>query len=173
MVSSFAPAEPLAEVVDVARRLPEVGFYVSGDPVQGFKTLPGNLPPNLHITGYLPDDEYYGLLRSAHAVMALTTEDHTMQRGACEAVWLGQPIITSDWPLLRQSFHRGTIHTDATVDGIRAAVLEMRTRHTQLAREVLLLQEERHQQWEKIVAGLATSVWQSSNGRQTEGGTRE
>ena len=31
-------------------------------------------------------------------ILALTTHDHTMQRGACEAVSLGVPIITSDWP---------------------------------------------------------------------------
>ena len=154
MVSSFASDEPLDEVVQVAENLPDVGFYITGDPVQGFKRLPAGLPPNLHLTGFLPDDEYYSLLRSAHAVMALTKEDHTMQRGACESVWLGQPIITSNWPLLRQAFHSGTIHVDNTVEGIQAGVVQMRARYRELAGEILLLQEERRQQWEGIVAWL-------------------
>ncbi len=150
MVSSFAPDEPLDEVVEVARSLPDVGFYVTGDPVQGFKRLPADPPPNLHLTGFLPDDKYYGLLRSVQAVMALTTEDHTMQRGACEAVWLGQPVITSNWPLLRQTFHKGTVHVDNTAEGIRTGVLDMRAQYQRLAEEVALLQEERRRQWGEI-----------------------
>jgi glycosyltransferase involved in cell wall biosynthesis len=154
MVSSFAPDEPLDQVLEVARSLPEVGFYVTGDPSRSRRPLPTELPDNLHVTGFLPDHEYYGLLRSAQAVMALTTEDYTMQRGACEAVWLGQPIITSDWPLLRRAFHKGTIHVDNTVEGIRAGVSQMRARHQQLANEIVLLQEERRRQWEETAAWL-------------------
>ena len=166
MVSSFAPDEPLDEVVQVAKCLPAVGFYVTGNPKWGTRRLPDPCPPNLHLTGFLADDAYYGLLRSVDAVMALTKEDHTMQRGACEAVWLGQPIITSDWPLLRQTFHKGTVHVDNTTEGIRAGVLQMRARHRQLTSEVLLLQEERRQQWKEIETRLETLILQASDGRQ-------
>jgi hypothetical protein len=169
MVSSYAPDEPLDQVALVARSLPDVGFYVTGDPTRGLRRLPLDPPPNLHLTGFLSDDAYYGLLRSVHTVMSLTTNNHTMQRGACEAVWLGQPIITSDWPLLRQAFHKGTIHVDNTVDGIRAGVLQMRARHQQLAREVLQLQEERRQQWGEIVTWLDALVAQASGGGRSRG----
>lgn len=162
-VSSFAPDEPLDEVIEVAEGLSDIGFYITGDPARSYKQLPKILPPNLHLTGFLPDDEYYGLLRSVQAVMSLTTEDHTMQRGACEAVWLGQPIITSDWPLLRQTFHKGTIHVDNTVEGIRAGVLEMRARYHELADEVLLLQEERKRQWKEVETWLKELILQASS----------
>jgi len=162
MVSSFAPDEPLAEVVQVAESLSGIGFYVTGDPAWSSERLPASPPPNLRLTGFLPDDEYYGLMRSVDAVMALTTEDHTMQRGACEAVWLGQPIITSDWPLLRQTFHKGAIYVDNTVEGIRTGVLQMRARRQELANEVLLLQEERRQQWEEIGSQLEALILQAS-----------
>lgn len=155
LVSSFAPDEPLDAVIAAARGLPEVGFYVTGDPVQGFKRLPKDLPANLHLTGFLPDDRYYGLLRSAQAVMALTTEDHTNQRGACEAVWLNRPVITSDWPFLREAFHRGTVHVDNTPDGIRLGVQRMQAEHARLSAEIQLLQAERRRQWETAVATLA------------------
>ena len=168
MVSSYAPDEPLGEVVQVAKSLPDVGFYVTGDLTWGSKRLPTNPPSNLHLTGFLPDDEYYGLLRSVQAVMALTTEDHTLQYGACEAVWLGQPIITSYWPLLRDIFHKGTIHVDNTAKGIRAGVLEMRTKYQQLASEVLILQEERRQQWREIVAQLEALLLPVSGDHQTK-----
>lgn len=166
MVSSFAPDEPLAEVVRVAEKLPDVGFYVTGNPAWGAKRLPDPLPVNLHLTGFLTDDAYYGLLRSVHAVMALTKENHTMQRGACEAVWLGQPIITSHWPVLRQCFHKGTIHVDNTTKGIEAGVLQMRAAYEQLAEDVKLLQDERRQQWQEIVNQLRALITLESDGRR-------
>ena len=172
MVSSFSPDEPLDEVAQVARSLPDIGFYVTGDPARREKRLPAR-PPNVHLTGFLPSDEYYGLLRSVNAIMTLTTEDHTMQRGACEAVWLGQPIIASHWPVLRQSFHKGTIHVDNTVEGIRAGVLEMRARHQQLGDEIGLLQEERRQQWEEIVAQLETLILRGSGDQQSKRGIQK
>lgn len=155
MVSSFAPDEPLEAVLEAARRLPEIGFYVTGDPVQGFKRLPATLPANLTLTGFLPDDQYYGLLRSAQAVMALTTEDHTNQRGACEAVWVERPVITSDWPFLREAFHLGTVHVANTPDGIVQGVLQMRAEHGRLAGEIGQLQAERRAHWQAAVAQLA------------------
>jgi glycosyltransferase involved in cell wall biosynthesis len=164
MVSTFSQDEPLGEVLEVAERLPDVGFYVTGDPTWSSERLPVNLPSNIHLTGFLPDEEYYGLMRSVHAVMALTTQDHTMQRGACEAVWLGQPIITSDWPLLRRAFHKGTIHVDNSIEGIRNGVLQMRARYQQLAREIVLLQEERRQQWKETGDWLEALVLRASDG---------
>jgi len=166
MVSSFAPDEPLSEVVRVAERLPDVGFYVTGNPAWGIKRLPHHLPSNFHLTDFLPDEAYYGLLRSVQAVMALTKEDHTMQRGACEAVWLGQPIITSHWPVLRLNFHKGTIHVDNTDEGIEAGILQMRAVYAQLAQEVKLLQNERRQQWQEIVNQLQTLITPAVDGDQ-------
>ena len=158
MVSSFSPDEPLTAVVEAAGQLPEVGFYVTGDPVQGFKRLPKDLPANLHLTGFLPDAQYFGLLRSAQAVMALTTEDHTNQRGACEAVWVNQPVITSDWPFLRETFHQGTVHVDNTTAGIIAGVQRMQTEHARFAREITNLQAERREQWNRAVITLNNLV---------------
>ena len=154
VVSSFALDEPLEEVTEAAKSLPDVGFYVTGDPARGLKRLSADLPSNVCLTGFLPEDDFYGLMRSVDAVMALTTQDHTMQRGACESVWLGKPIITSDWPVLRQNFHTGAVHVDNTVEGIRAGVLRARDRHLQLAGEILLLQHERRQQWTETLARL-------------------
>jgi glycosyltransferase involved in cell wall biosynthesis len=155
VASSFSADEPLAEVIAAAQSLPDVGFYVTGDPARADYPLPTTLPPNVHLTGFLSEEDYYGLMRSAQAVMVLTTVDHTMQRGACEAVWLGQPIITSHWPVLREAFHRGTLHVDNTAAGIRAAVEAMRARRPELAAEVSTLQAERRRHWELVCAQLA------------------
>jgi len=154
VVSSFSADEPLTEITRAAADLPEVGFYVTGDPARTDYPLPSQFPPNVHLTGFLSEDDYYGLMRSAQAVMVLTTEDHTMQRGACEAVWLGQPIITSHWPILREAFHCGALHVDNTAAGIRAAVETMRARRSEIANEIIALQVERLRHWQQVCTQL-------------------
>jgi len=48
-----------------------------------------------------------------------------MQRGGYEAVALEKPLITSQWPLLREVFSRGTIHVDNSAESITAAVRQI------------------------------------------------
>lgn len=89
VVNSFSPDEPLQAIIEAASHLPDVHFYITGDPLRADKTLLQTAPDNVHFTGFLDDNAYVGLLRTVHAIMVLTTDDHTMQRGACEAVALG------------------------------------------------------------------------------------
>jgi glycosyltransferase involved in cell wall biosynthesis len=148
MVNIFAPDEPLDLVMEAATGLPDTHFYITGDKTRKPKIFFEGAPPNVTFTDFIPDNEYIALLSSVDAVMSLTTRNHTMQRGGCEALWLGQPLITSDWPLLKETFHRGTVHVPNTVKGIRAGVLAARARKDDLAREMSLLQAERQQMWD-------------------------
>ena len=154
VINTFSPDEPLEQVLEVAATLPEVQFYVTGNLKWAKKSLFENQPANVTFTGFLPDEEYFGLLRAVQAVMVLTTDDHTMQRGACEAVSLGKPIITSNWPILRGYFDKGTIHVDNSAHSIEAAVARMQRERAKLEREIAVLQEQRWQEWEHKQAKL-------------------
>jgi hypothetical protein len=141
-----------------AAALPQVQFYITGDPIRAPRALLGQQPANARFTGFLPDPAYFGLLRAVDVIMVLTTDDHTMQRGACEAVSLGVPIITSDWPILRAYFHRGTVHVDNSARGIQAGVLRAKAEHEHLQREIRALQAERRQEWRDKHTALAALV---------------
>jgi glycosyltransferase involved in cell wall biosynthesis len=154
VINTFSPDEPLQAVMEAATALPQVQFYVTGDPLRAKKSLLQAKPDNVDWTGFLPDEEYLGLLRAVHAVMVLTTDNHTMQRGACEAVALGKPIITSDWPVLKEYFDKGTIHVDNSAQSIRKAVTTMQTERERLENEIVVLQKERWQEWEHKGAAL-------------------
>jgi len=145
-VNTFAPDEPVDLIVSAAAQLPHIGFYITGDLNRPGVTLPPTIPRNVHFTGYVPDDVYYGLMEASQAVMCLTTRDHTMQRGACEALSLGRPIITSDWPLLRTYFSKGAVYVDADADAIRRGVEEMVFHHDRYCAEIRALQTEQRQQ---------------------------
>ena len=121
-VCSYAFDEPVEAIVAAAARCPEVSFYLTGDPAKRRRRVPGELPPNVIATGFLPDAEYYALLAAADGVLVLTTRDHTMQRGAYEALYLGTPIVTSDWPLLREVFREAALYVDNSAADIARAI---------------------------------------------------
>lgn len=158
VINTFSPDEPLDKVLEAAATLPEVRFYVTGNLKWAQKSLFENQPANVTFTDFLPDEEYFGLLRAVQAVMVLTTDDHTMQRGACEAVSLGKPIITSNWPILRGYFDKGTIHVDNSAQGIREAVIRMQKERKILEDEVRILQRERWQEWRNKQAELTELI---------------
>jgi glycosyltransferase involved in cell wall biosynthesis len=153
VVSTFAPDEPVTDVLRAAAKVPDVTFYVTGDS-RRCKVPLDDIPKNVHFTGFLPRLDYYALLRSAAAIMCLTTRDNTMQRGACEALSLGQPIITSDWPLLRSYFDRGAIHVDNSPTQIAAAVNEIVARPDHYRAEIGRLQQSQQAQWQASLAAL-------------------
>ena len=154
VVNTFATDEPLDAVLAAADDLEGVTFYITGDTSHVPATVTSDVPRNVKFTGFLPDDRYYGLLRSSHAVMCLTTRDHTMQRGACEALSLGKPIITSDWPVLNEYFSMGTVHVDNTVAGIRTGVLQMRRGLDGYEEAIVKLQSRQQDEWERAEESL-------------------
>jgi glycosyltransferase involved in cell wall biosynthesis len=154
VVNTFAPDEPLDQVIEAARRCEGVRFYVTGDPHRPGARIPERVPENVRFTGFLPDEEYHAVMRTCQAVACFTTRDHTMQRGACEALWTGTPIVTSDWPLLREYFHAGTVHVDGTVEGIRAGIERMVRDHDRYVGEIRELQLEHRAEWEHVLGEL-------------------
>lgn len=147
VVNTFSSDEPLHEVMEAARGLPDVSFHVTGRVETAPASITSTAPTNVRFTGYLHDEEYYALMNRSDAVMCLTTRDHTMQRGACEALSMGRPIITSHWDLLRTYFDRGTIHVDNRPTSIRSGVEQMRSQHSQYVSEIRGLRQSQLQQW--------------------------
>jgi hypothetical protein len=111
-------------------------------------------PPNVRLTGFLSEGDYVGLLLASDAVMCLTTRDNTMQRGAYEAVYLGRPVITSNFDLLRRHFYKGTVHVDGSVESLVAGVRRMQANLDRFNEEVRDLQQERLRDWERVAAHL-------------------
>jgi len=154
VVSTFAGDEPLEEVFRAASALPEARFYVTGKKSQAGAGLLARAPENVHFTDFLPDEAYYGLMRSGDAIMCLTTRNHTMQRGACEALSLGKPIITSDWPLLRSYFNKGTVHVSNDSQGIAAGVETMRANYPKYQAGINDLRAQQREEWQRQSAEL-------------------
>lgn len=157
VICSFNYDEPVDGIFSAARALPDVTFKVTGNP----KHLPPqrtSLPPNVVLTGFLPNSEYAGLLTSADAVMTLTTRDHTMLRAAYEAIYQGTPVIVSDWPILRAAFDEGAVHVDNSPAGIAEGISRMRRDHQRFREGAVRLRDRKLQRWTQTLAELRRAV---------------
>lgn len=148
VVSSFAKDEPLDVVFEAASRLPEVNFHVTGDSNRIASHLLAKKPDNCFLTGYLPYERYLGLLREVDVIIALTTRDHTLLSGAWEAISLGTPLITSDWPILKDYFSLGTVHIPNTAEGVCRGVRKVQIEYFTLQQDILRLRDRLKYEWE-------------------------
>ncbi len=160
MMCGVYPDEPVPEVIKVARYLPNMDFYITGNFENNkyFQTVVRNSPANVHFTGFLPEEEYFGLLNAVDAIICLTTDDHTFQSGANEALWLGKPLVTSDWKILRQYFSKGTVHVDNTAGSIQKGLQEIQRDYPDFQYDLLVLQKKRRRQWYKKAENLLNFI---------------
>jgi glycosyltransferase involved in cell wall biosynthesis len=158
VVNTFSPDEPLNRILAAAANLSDVEFYITGKLGRRNLDFANGTLPNVHFTDFLPNEDYYSLLNTAQAVMCLTTRNHTMQRGACEALSLGKPIITSDWPILRQYFNKGTVHVDNTQAGICSGVLQMKEHLDNFKSGIKELQSDQQREWQEKIGTLTSLI---------------
>lgn len=158
LVNSFAIDEPLDEFLAAAEQFPDVQFYVTGKIDAKANRFVTSAADNVHFTGFVPDDQYHGLLKGSDLIAVMTTRDHTMQRGAYEAIYLGRPVLTSDWPILRDNFFQGAVFVDNSiqgiVDGLRKALADLEG----LKKEARALRTWKLNNWEKNKQEILSAV---------------
>jgi glycosyltransferase involved in cell wall biosynthesis len=132
VVCSFNYDEPLPAIIDAARSLPDVRFFVTGNPKHLDPTLKASMPANMALTGFLSTGAYGDLISRSDAVLTLTTRDHTMLRGAYEAIYQGTPVIVSNWQLLREAFPDGAVHVENTPIAIAGGIRDAKARYVEL-----------------------------------------
>jgi glycosyltransferase involved in cell wall biosynthesis len=154
VICSFNYDEPIAEILQVTKKLSDVQFYFTGDNARLAAELRESAPANVTFTGYLSDADYGSLICDAHAVMSLTTRDHTMLRGGYEAIYQGTPVVVSDWPILRQAFDAGAVHVQAQAADIERGITALRNDITRFKREAGELRERKLAQWNDAKARI-------------------
>ncbi|MHA1300707.1 MAG: glycosyltransferase [Candidatus Helarchaeota archaeon] len=148
-VSIYDKDEPLSEVIEAARKMPSVNFYITGS----LRYAPYNIikksSDNVIFTDFLSNEMYVALLKNSDIVICLTKNDNTMQNGAYEALTLGCPIITSNWPVLSKLYYKGSICIDNSSNSLINAINEIKKNYPRYIREVIELKAEFQSSWEK------------------------
>jgi glycosyltransferase involved in cell wall biosynthesis len=70
-----------------------------------------------------------------------------MQRGAYEAIYLGKPVITSNFGVLRSNFPIGTVFVNNDVDSIADGIKEMMRNGARYEAEARQLGGQKRYRW--------------------------
>lgn len=157
---TFASDEPVAQVIEAARQLPDSHIYITGN----YRRAPHHLegaPQNVTFTGYLAFEDFIGLLRGADVIMDLTTRKDTLLLGGFEAVSLEKPLITSDSRTLREYFSTGTVYVDNSPQGIADGIRQARAELQTLQHDVKVLKDSLMADWEKNYQELTQVIMQT------------
>ena len=155
VVCSFNYDEPVDCILEAAAQLPEVQFRITGNPKHLDASVAARIPPNAQLTGFLSTADYGALLSTADVVLTLTTNDHTMLRGAYEAIYQGTPVVVSDWPILRREFATGAKHVRNSAVDIVSGLREIMVDPQQYRSGALELRRKKLERWRAVRATIA------------------
>jgi glycosyltransferase involved in cell wall biosynthesis len=163
-VCSFSRDEPIAELLGIADLPPDVRVHVTGDHRRAPARLRRRRSSHVELCGFIDAADYTSLLEQSDAVLALCTSPHTILQGAADAASLGKPLVTSDWPEMRQVFRKGTVWVDDTTASIEAGIRAVRRDRAALAAEMGTLADELNAQWEMEFRELLRRLHDSDDG---------
>lgn len=122
-ICTWAADEPYFEVINAAKQTPDISIYVTGNYKNKLSQDHINsLPDNVHLLGFVSEEEYVHYFSNAQVAIDLTTRDHCLVCGAYEAAALGVPAILSDSKVNRDIFNKGFVYTLNNAQDIAASI---------------------------------------------------
>jgi len=158
VVSTFDSDEPVELVVEAAKQLPMVRFFILGDTSRANNRLLKSAPDNVTFPGYLLHDAYWNQLYNSQAVMVLTTHPYSLLAGAQEGMVLEKPLLLSRQPALTNHFTKGAIFIDHSVESVVTGIQTIQAEVHCLAQEMSELAVEKREQWESTFKNLLALI---------------
>jgi glycosyltransferase involved in cell wall biosynthesis len=137
-ICTWASDEPYLELIRSAALLPPgCELAITGRSPLTAEQKAG-MPPNVRLTGFVSEEDYTQLLRTADVIVDLTTRENCLLCGAYEAVSVHKPLVVSDTAALRELLADAALYcaNDAqSIAGAITAALERREALEQSARQ--------------------------------------
>jgi glycosyltransferase involved in cell wall biosynthesis len=157
LIATHARDEPIAQIFEAVRGT-DIQLYVTGNPRNLAPDLAAKLPANVRLTGFLPDAEYWALLRSADGIVDLTLMDDCLVSGAYEALAVGTPMVLSNNRASVELFGEAATFTDNTAPDIRRALELLRSRRDKLRLAAEVKRREMGERWSASALALASVI---------------
>ncbi|MEE9166099.1 MAG: glycosyltransferase [Candidatus Neomarinimicrobiota bacterium] len=125
LISRFSRDEPIEPFLEAAVRHAHIHFYITGNYHRAKFSLEKYREQNITFTGFLPEEEYVSLLRSADFLIVLTTRDRTLLSGGYEGLSLVKPMVVSETDTIRRYFSDSVVYARSTPDAIYKAIVEV------------------------------------------------
>lgn len=124
---AYAYDEPINEILQAARLTPSVRWVLTGRAPDRVRS---SAPENCFFPGYVSSAEYQTLRAHASVVLALTTDESTMQSAGYEATAAATPLITVATRVLVDYYKDAARYTGLTPGEISAAVNSVLESHS-------------------------------------------
>ena len=158
LICTYAGDEPVDAVIESARRSPGVRFTITGDSSRLPETQRASLPPNVRLTGFLPDEEYWRVLATSDIVMDLTTMEDCLVCGAYEGLAAGKPLLLSNNRASMELFHDAALFTDNSVESLVQAVETARRQYPSLLERLPGARARIDAAWASAAAALVSRL---------------
>lgn len=123
-ICSFAEDEPLPLILELCRSLPrELQVAITGNARLLQQPLRDSLGSVARLTGFLPEREYWSLLRGSRCVAVLSTTPACLPCGAYEAIAVGRRPIVADDAISRSVFGASAIYARLDVATLSETIL--------------------------------------------------
>jgi len=166
VISTFSNDEPIEALIGAALELPEdwmIFFtgcaekYIDPDRKKKLERR------NIRFLGFVPENTYQSLIKSADLVAVLTTEEYLLNCGAYEAVSLEKALIVSDTETMKRYFRKGVVYTAPYSENILKSIIYGIENRERLQKEAAELKVELSEEWREnaqVLIGLINSMMQ-------------
>lgn len=136
-ICTWASDEPFMELIQAASLLPPgCELAITGRPRLSARQQ-ATLPANVRLTGFVSEADYTQLLRTADAIVDLTTRENCLLCGAYEAVSVHKPLVVSDTAALRELLEDAAIYCANDARSIATGITSALERSADLKRAAL------------------------------------
>jgi len=142
----------------------DLQLYVTGDPRRpGLFDVAGGALPNVRFMGFLQEEDYWALLRSADGIVDLTRMTTALCAVAYEALALGKRCSCRTTRASIELFGRALFHQQHAAD-IRRGIEGLRLGRAQLEAEAERKRIELGERWNSSARDLVVSMGHRTDG---------
>lgn len=138
-VCTYSDDEPYEKVVEAFQRLErDKHLYITGNFKKWKSYMNGGvkLADNIHLTGFLSEEDYQSLIKSVDVVIVFTELEYVLNCGAYEGMSVEKPLILSNTKTIKDYFKKGVIHTDLDIDSISEALIKAQCDYSILKKNI-------------------------------------
>ena len=151
---SFSSDEPLKEVIETARLLPEIMFVMTWYFERLSRNLRDNLPSNILLTGYLQADDFNYLFANSGVALVLTKHEAVQLSGMQEAMAFEIPAVVTDLKTTRFLYKNYPIYVRNDPESIAYGVTYAFQNRLDLEKKMLSLQIETEKEFSDQIKTL-------------------
>ena len=159
VIATFARDEPIENILAAAAQLPaDVRFVITGNSSRLPARVRESAPANVSFAGFLSEERYWELLRSAQLVIDLSLIDNCLVCGGYESLSVGTPLLLSNSRAAREHFRTAARFTDNSTASIVAEVTQARLEINSLRANARSVCAQLQQEWPQSALQAGSAI---------------